>query len=146
MEPKKDRSSEMFWGTGRFLMASALPTKSCTPCPEILKNRDSISDWKNPHFPHFTTILFLSRIVRILLTFFCVPPEVPSMPPKYRLYNSLRTACSLKVSPWPVEIRWAYHPVRKIQLKTDMFPLFCRPQYWSYIAYSFFFAQFKLAI
>ena len=66
IKPKNDRSSEMFLGIGKFFMASALPTNGRTPSPEILKPSHSISGLKNAHFPHFTAILFLSRIVRPL--------------------------------------------------------------------------------
>ena len=65
-EPKNHRSSEMFLGIGKFLIASVLPTNGRTPSPEILKPSYCTSGLKNWHFPHFTTILFLSRIVRIL--------------------------------------------------------------------------------
>ena len=68
IEPKNERNSEIFFAVGKFFNASALPTKGCTPSPEILKPSHSISDFKNAHFPHLTAMLFLSNIDKILYT------------------------------------------------------------------------------
>ena len=68
IEPKNERSSEVFFGVGKFFIASALPTNGRTPSPEILKPSHSTSDLKNAHFPHLTAMLFLSNIDKILYT------------------------------------------------------------------------------
>ena len=44
IEPKNERSSEIFFGVGKFFIASALPTNGRTPLPEILKPSHSMSD------------------------------------------------------------------------------------------------------
>ena len=68
IEPKNERSSEIFFGVGKFFIASALPTNGRTPLPEILKPSHWMSDLKNAHFPYFTAMLFLSKIDKILCT------------------------------------------------------------------------------
>ena len=51
LEPKNDRYFELFFGIGRFLISSALPTNGHTLSPEILK----------------LAILFIGERMRLLL-------------------------------------------------------------------------------
>ena len=68
IEPKNERSSEIFFGVRKFFIASVLPTNGRTPSPEILKPSRSMPDLKNAHFPHLTAMLFLSNNDKILYT------------------------------------------------------------------------------
>ena len=97
---KIDRRSEMFFGNGRFFIASALTTKGRISFSEILNPKQSISFWKNSYFPAFG-------------------PKFVSVRPFLRLTIS-RLHCNfwmvyyLSSSPWIFEFRWAYWTVPKL--------------------------------